>query len=80
MLYPLSYEGLACPFSQHAGANGDPSGRGWLPRSRRSVPHLCRASWSSATTLTRRADWTAGGVEPRGEAVELRATALADRW
>jgi hypothetical protein len=53
MLYPLSYEGLPCAFAQHTG----PSGSGWLPRSRRSVPHLCRVPWARLTTaLTRGVD------------------------
>ena len=42
MLYPLSYEGLRCTFAQHGGRVLVHRARGWLPRSRRSVPHLCR--------------------------------------
>ncbi len=46
MLYPLSYEGLllcVCPACRRVSVRW---GRGWLPRFRRSVPHLCRVPWS----------------------------------
>jgi hypothetical protein len=42
MHYPLSYENLRCTFAQHGGHVLVCRGSGWLPRSRRSVPHLCR--------------------------------------
>ena len=45
MLYPLSYEGLACTLAQHAGQVLAPSDTGRLPRSRRSVSHRCRVPW-----------------------------------
>ena len=50
MLYTLSYEGLACLFAQHVGGVVVGRGSGWLPRSRRSVPHLCRVPWTRFTT------------------------------
>ena len=54
MLYPLSYEGLRCTFAQHAATFG-PLGLGRLPRSRRSVPQLCRVPWASFWPAPRRA-------------------------
>ena len=66
MLYPLSYEGLRCPFAQHGG-------RVLVRRARAGglVPdglcHACAACRGQLLTTapTRGADCTAGGVEPR---------------
>jgi hypothetical protein len=38
MLYPLSCEGLRCPFAQHAGRVSVRRAPGWLPR----ADGLCR--------------------------------------
>jgi hypothetical protein len=65
MLYPLSYEGLACPFAQHAG-------RVLVRRARAGClapDGLCRTCAACReppiTAPARGADCTAGGVEPR---------------
>jgi hypothetical protein len=65
MLYPLSYEGLACTLTQHAGRV---SGR--RPRAGCLAPdglcRTCAACREPPTTVPARgADCTAGGVEPR---------------
>jgi len=43
--YPLRYEGLACTLPSMPGKSWS-VGSGWLPRSRRSVPHLRRVPWT----------------------------------
>jgi hypothetical protein len=73
MLYPLSYEGLACTFAQHAGRIVVR----WLGLAA-SLQTVCAAPVPRAvdqllaTAPTRAADCTAGGVE-------LRAGGRADR-
>ncbi len=66
MLYPLSYEGLRCTFALYR-ASLRPLGSGLLPRSRRSVPHLCRVPCDQLLTnaSTRGADCTADSAVSR---------------
>jgi hypothetical protein len=50
MLYPLSYDGLRCTSTPGYGASLRPLGAGWLRRSRRPVPHLCRVQCDQLLT------------------------------